>query len=660
MLCVPIQPALNTMFTSLGLFKDVECPELLQCSMPNCIFAHQGKHNAKKRGMETSHPLVPLDGPNKLNGDERSIDQISPPRKRIRMVNDEDENVTKTADVSTKSPKSPKNSSVKSESSGRAFYGVSLSKPKTHISQTPPAKKSSIPLWKPRIESDRSDASQKGGSTTAIPKTAKNCDHEKPDYTLVKETLNPRILPNPPASHAIRYKLISLLHEHITKLNEQVKADNDPSKSIILMTPEEIIIEVLDEEERTAKTHPSIYTNILKRRVTLVKNMSLDAWKAERIKSKVSTVSPESISKGIDLSVPEEFFLLKHLFNSQNDLVKYDYIMSAPTEQEIEQARQGVQTAQNWESCERCETRFQVFPGRRADGALTTNSPCRYHPSRHFLGNLHACCHQTVGESAGCKLGDSHVFKVSEAKRLALTFPYVETPPNPTLATNKAVNFDCEMGFTTLGLELIRMTATQWPSGDVLIDVLVRPQGEILDLNSAYSGVRQQDYKEATPYSSAASIESATAKSGQDVHPLQVVDSPAEARKLLFRYISPTTPLIGHALQNDLNATRIIHPTIIDTAILYPHPKGLPMRTGLKSLTKKYLDRDIQMGGDKGHDSKEDANSAGDLVRLKCHELWNSMHKDGWTFSDGQYISPPSAEPKISSVIKRKARVGEV
>lgn len=648
------------MFASLGLFKDVECPEVLQCSMPNCIFAHQGKQNVKKRDIDTSHPLVSPNGPNNLNGEEVSIDQITPPRKRIRMADREDENVTKTADVSIKSPKSPKNASVKSESSGGAFYGVSLSKPKTQITQIPLKKISSSPSSKPRIENNGTDASKKRGSTATMPKTAKNCNHEKPDHTSVKETLNPRILPNPPASHAIRYKLISLLHEHITKLNEQVKAHNDTSKSIILMTPEEIITEVLDEEERTAKTHPSIYTNILKRRVSHVKGMSVEAWMNERrnLKASTSTVSPEPKAKSIDFSVPEEFFLLKHLYNDQRDLVKYDYVMSAPTRQEIEQARQGVQTAQNWENCERCETRFQVFPGRRADGALTTNSPCRYHPSRHFLGNLHTCCQQTVGESAGCKLGDSHVFKVSEAKRLALTFPYVETPPNPTLATNWAVNFDCEMGFTTLGLELIRMTATMWPDGDRLVDVLVRPQGEILDLNSAYSGVRQQDYKEATPYSSAASIESATANSSKDFRPLKVVDSPAEARKLLFRYISPTTPLIGHALQNDLNATRIIHPTIIDTAILYPHYKGLPMRTGLKSLAKKYLDREIQMGGEKGHDSREDANSAGDLVRLKCKELWNSMQKDGWTFSDGQYIPPPSAEPGISTGTRRKARLG--
>lgn len=31
-----------------------------------------------------------------------------------------------------------------------------------------------------------------------------------------------------------------------------------------------------------------------------------------------------------------------------------------------------------------------------------------------------------------------------------------------------------------------------------------------------------------------------------------------------------------------------------------------------------------------GHDSKEDANAAGDLVRFKLGEEWRSMVKDGW------------------------------
>jgi hypothetical protein len=45
--------------------------------------------------------------------------------------------------------------------------------------------------------------------------------------------------------------------------------------------------------------------------------------------------------------------------------------------------------------------------------------------------------------------------------------------------------------------------------------------------------------------------------------------SPEVARELLFSLISPDTLLIGHGIENDLNAVRIAHPTIIDTYYRY-------------------------------------------------------------------------------------------
>ena len=74
---------------------------------------------------------------------------------------------------------------------------------------------------------------------------------------------------------------------------------------------------------------------------------------------------------------------------------------------------------------------------------------------------------------------------------------------------------------------------------------------------------------------------------------------------------------------------------IIDTVLLYPHPRGLPLRYGLKHLAKLYLDRDIQMGGNRGHDSKEDALATGDLVRFKVAEKAKILKRAGWTMKAG-------------------------
>jgi len=366
---------------------------------------------------------------------------------------------------------------------------------------------------------------------------------------------------------------------------------------------------------------------------------------------------PKAIDTG--LSPTEEATLLLDLLAKQDGLAKYGFVTAQLSTADIEKARQGVEAAQNWEQCDRCHTRFQVFPGRRAeDGALTTGGVCRYHPAkprrppaqnnadRSYKESIYGCCNESVGTSVGCTTAETHVFKVSDPKRLALIMPFDSTPENPPLVDKKtAVCFDCEMGYTTQGMELIRLTATSWPSGASLLDTLVRPLGEILDLNSRFSGVWPSDFTSAA-LNVSPDRPQCLGKEDLPTPTLGFASSPVVARSQLFDLIAPTTPLIGHALENDLNAVRIIHPSIVDTCILYPHPRGLPVRHGLKHLMKKHLDRDVQQDGGRGHDSAEDARSAGDLVRLKVGEMWKGMKRDGCKFVAGT-LAKPLKEPRI-------------
>jgi len=198
------------------------------------------------------------------------------------------------------------------------------------------------------------------------------------------------------------------------------------------------------------------------------------------------------------------------------------------------------------------------------------------------------------------------------------------------------------MGYTVYGLELIRLTAVSWPNGEDLLDVLVRPLGAVLDLNSRYSGIYPRDILAAAPY------ENATA-SANGSKELRIVESPQAARELLFKLLSPQTPLLGHAIENDLNTTRVIHPTIIDTVLLFPHPSGLPRRRALKALAKQVLNRDIQVGhGSAGHDSREDALATGDLIRWQVGRKWKEMQSEGWHFAEGE-LMPPASKQKDSS-----------
>ncbi|KAG7009925.1 RNA exonuclease 3 [Physcia stellaris] len=440
-----------------------------------------------------------------------------------------------------------------------------------------------------------------------------------------------------------------MMHEHMSRLNELVKESDDTSKAALELSPQELIRTALNEEEKAAKKNPSVYANVLKLRIVALKKMEMPAWKAERLKLIESEIGKAIPPKSKDpnpletgLSSIEEIAILPKLAAKPDGLAKHGYVTTQISEAQIQLARDGVESSNNWETCDRCHTRFQVFPSRRAeDGALTTGGSCTHHPSKarrpppkdkadkSDRQSLYLCCNEVVGRSAGCTTAPTHVFKVSEAKRLALILPFEATPENDGLEGKRtAVCFDCEMGYTTYGMELIRLTATSWPSGSVLLDTLVRPLGVVLDLNSRYSGVWPDDFTSALP--SDTSLPSHTADGERA--PLPIASSPAVARSLLFNLISPTMPLIGHALENDLNATRIIHPCIVDTCLLFPHVRGLPMRHGLKHLMKKYLDKDIQINDEgKGHDSAEDARSAGELVRVKIREMVarEGMGKDG-------------------------------
>lgn len=472
------------------------------------------------------------------------------------------------------------------------------------------------------------------------------------------------MLPKAPATYNARSAILKKLHDTLKTLNDKLAKDKELEDKCLILTPDELVTMALDEEEKAAKDNPTVYSNVVKLRIVKLSKLSKEDWAKElkdylnkkyyKIQPSQGPKEPEPFTTG--LSTEEEIAIASKLITPLQGLENYGYVTRAPTAEEIEVARKGAVESKGWEKCERCSGRFQVFPGRREDGSLTTGGTCTHHPGKalyppkkktdHVTGAREAyftCCNETLGQTSGCTKGETHVFKVSETKRLASILQFATTPENPDKMPKSPICFDCEMGYTTLGLELIRMTAVSWPEGKKILDVLVRPIGEILDLNSRFSGVFPEHYNNALPYStqnSASSSETPTEEA-----PLQVVDSPATARTLLFTFLHPTTPLIGHAIDNDLNACRIIHPTVIDTAILYPHPAGgLPYRMSLRTLAKRHLDRDIQTGGNRGHDSKEDAIATGDLVRVKAAESWKTLKARGWVMKDGELVAPPGQE----------------
>ena len=79
----------------------------------------------------------------------------------------------------------------------------------------------------------------------------------------------------------------------------------------------------------------------------------------------------------------------------------------------------------------------------------------------------------------------------------------------------------------------------------------------------------------------------------------------------------PVHAQVGHSLENDLRGLRMLHMNVLDTAVLYSHPRGPPYRPALRVLCERHLNRKIQEGS---HDSVADALATMELAVLKIRK----------------------------------------
>nr|XP_032654871.1 RNA exonuclease 1 homolog isoform X2 [Chelonoidis abingdonii] len=243
--------------------------------------------------------------------------------------------------------------------------------------------------------------------------------------------------------------------------------------------------------------------------------------------------------------------------------------------------------------CCRCGTEYMVS----ASGNCIRKEECLHHWGRLRKQRVpggwethYSCCSGAVG-SPGCQVAKQHVQdgRKENLEGFVKTFEKLPT----TNGYPGIYALDCEMCYTKQGLELTRVTVIN-SDLKVVYDTFVKPDNKVVDYNTRFSGVTEEDLENA----------SITLRDVQAV---------------LLNMFSADTILIGHSLESDLFALKLIHNTVVDTAVVFPHRLGLPYKRALRTLMADYLKRIIQDNVE-GHDSSEDASACMELMIWKIKE----------------------------------------
>ncbi|XP_050679397.1 RNA exonuclease 1 homolog [Leptidea sinapis] len=240
-------------------------------------------------------------------------------------------------------------------------------------------------------------------------------------------------------------------------------------------------------------------------------------------------------------------------------------------------------------TCCRCKKEYTIdkkgFPSIKED--------CIYHPNKkyRYRGEVkYQCCSQD-GTSDGCCIASTHVYEYTDFDNLK---GYIKTmPPEREMEDYGVYALDCEMCYTTHGLDLTRVTVIN-SECKVIYETLIKPLHPIVDYNTRYSGITEEQM-------------------------MNVRTTLLEVQATLLAMFNSRTILIGHSLESDFKALKLIHDTVIDTSVLFPHKMGPPYKRALRNLSSEYLKKIIQNSVD-GHDSAEDATVCMQLIHYKLRE----------------------------------------
>lgn len=281
-----------------------------------------------------------------------------------------------------------------------------------------------------------------------------------------------------------------------------------------------------------------------------------------------------------DISQSGASFYHKRFNAYASPITNYPSIIAGPKEESFNNVRE----------CSRCTSEFCVDK----QGRYLKSENCTFHWGK-ISWDRYTCC-DSPRYSEGCSTAANHVWDGLENGLNGPLDDFVCTgfkECRENCNEQDVFALDCEMCFTGKGLEVTKVTMTNW-YGEKAYEKFIRPETKIVCYNTRFSGIVEADL---------------SAENESNVATLQ------EVQRELLQLIGPNTILIGHALHNDLRRLKIVHGRVVDTSICFPHERP-GFRHSLRTLTSMYLNRSIQ-GSDQGHDSFEDSRACLDLMKWR-------------------------------------------